>query len=252
VASKRRYRGFRGLDFFVKWSVGNWAELIALRFCREVLLERLRVTAFRYGYSSGRVPRSLEEFRAIEEERVELEKFGKRPNLLIYDLGFAKEHWGELEGLVRRPDDEVAPLVKEALAAVEVETSLWSAKHAAKRLSFTVKGEDVQPLLSWKEKFKIPVLVFQVFMDELHFALIDTVIREGKLRRYSKTGKATYTYPASPSTRLADIKKVRLEAKLEIDEKGALVVFPMLSGGRFTNLNESAIRQLGEILKAGR
>lgn len=38
---------------------------------------------------------------------------------------------------------------------------------------------------------------------------------------------------------------------MEFDEKGRLVVFPVISGGRFTNLNEGAIRRLGELLKMG-
>jgi NifB/MoaA-like Fe-S oxidoreductase len=143
VAAKRRGRP-RGLDFYVKWSAGNWAELVALRFCREALSEGLGVTAFRYGYSSGRIAHSLEEFREIEREKEELEKFGKRPNLLLYDQRFAEEHCRELEELVRRPDEEVAQLVGSALAAAEVEMSLWSVKRA-KKLCFTVKEEDFAP-----------------------------------------------------------------------------------------------------------
>lgn len=176
----------------MKWSAGNWAELVALRFCREVLSKRLEVTAFRYGYSSGRIARNLKEFREIEREKEELEKFGKRPNLLLYDQRFAEEHRRELEELVRRPDEEVAQLVGSALAAAEVEMSLWSVKRA-KKLSFTVKEEDVSPLKSWRKRFGIPVLVFQVFIDELHFAPLDTILSKGESRkdgprRSSRTG----------------------------------------------------------------
>lgn len=246
----RRPRMYRGTDFYVKWSLGNWAELIALRFCREVLSERLGVTAFRYGYSSGRVPRSLEEFEAIERERRELERFGKRPNLLVYDRGFAEEHWGELEEVVRRSDDEVYPLVSRALASIEVETSMWSVKSSTVKLSFTVKKEDVQPLQSWRSRFGIPVLVFQVFVDELHFAPLDAILEGGRLRKDRSTGKHTYLYPISDDSRLADIEGLEVEAKLELDEKGKIVVFPVISGGRFANLNESAISRLGELLRA--
>jgi hypothetical protein len=249
VAAKRRW-GPRGLDFYVKWSAGNWAELVALRFCREVLSEGLGVTAFRYGYSSGRIAHSLEEFREIEREKEELEKFGKRPNLLLYDQRFAEEHYRELEELVRRPDEEVAQLVGSALAAAEVEMSLWSVKRA-KKLSFTVKEEDVRPLQSWRDRFGIPILVFQVFMDELHFAPLDIILSEGESRKDRVTKKLTYWYPVTPESRLADIESVEVGARLEFDEKGKLVVFPAISGGKFTNLNEGAIRRLGELLKIG-
>jgi len=245
---KRRRGKPRGFDFYVKWSIGNWAELVALRFCREVLSEKLGVTAFRYGYSSGRIPRSLEEFEAIEREREELEKFGKRPNLLIYDRTFAEGRWGELEGIVKKPDDEIASLVHEALAAAEVETSLWSVKRA-KQLSFTVKEEDVQRLQNWRSRFGIPILVFQVFVDELHFAVLDAIVREGKLKRDRSTGKPTHFYPVTPDTRLADIEDVKVKAKLEFYENGKLVVFPVISGGKFVNINEGAIKRLSALLK---
>jgi hypothetical protein len=251
MTAKRR-GGPRGLDFYVKWSVGNWAELVALRFCREVLSERLGVTAFRYGYSSGRIVRNLKEFEEVERERRKLEKFGKRPNLLLYDRRFAEERRSELEELVRKPDDEVTQLVGSTLAAAEVEMSLWSVKRARKKLSFTVKQEDVAPLERWRNRFRIPIIVFQVFMDELHFAPLDTILREGKLREDRTTKKLTYWYPIMrEKSRLADIEDVEVEARLEFDEKGRLVVFPIISGGRFTNVNEDAIRRLGEMLKIG-
>jgi hypothetical protein len=89
-------------------------------------------------------------------------------------------------------------------------------------------------------------------MDELHFAPLDTILREGKLREDRTTKKLTYWYPIMrEKSRLADIEDVEVEARLEFDEKGRLVVFPIIGGGRFTNVNEDAIRRLGEMLKIG-
>lgn len=151
---------------------------------------------------------------------------------------------------MRRPDEKIAQLVGSALAAAEVEMSLRSVKRA-KRLSFTVKEEDVHPLQSWRKRFGIPILVFQVFIDELHFAPLDTILYKGESRKDRVTKKLTYWYPIAPESRLADIESVEVGARLEFDEKGRLVVFPVISGGRFTNLNEGAIRRLGELLKMG-
>jgi hypothetical protein len=212
----------------------------------------LGVTAFRYGYSSGRIVSNLKDFEEVERERRKLEKFGKRPNLLLYDRRFAEERRSELEELVRKPDEEVTQLVGSALVAAEVEMSLWSVKRARKKLSFTVKQEDVDPLERWRNRFRIPIIVFQVFMDELHFAPLDTILREGKLREDRTTKKLTYWYPIMrEKSRLADIEDVKVEARLEFDEKGRLVVFPVIYDGRFTNVNEDAIRRLGEMLKIG-
>ena len=115
-----------------------------------------------------------------------------------------------------------------------------------------MKQEDVDPLERWRNRFRIPIIVFQVFMDELHFAPLDTILREGKLREDRTTKKLTYWYPIMrEKSRLADIEDIEVEARLEFDEKGRLVVFPVIGGGRFTNVNEDAIRCLGEMLKIG-
>jgi len=115
-----------------------------------------------------------------------------------------------------------------------------------------VKEEDVQPLQNWRSVFGIPILVFQVFIDELHFAPLDTIVGEGKLREDKRTGKLTYFYPVTSGTRLADIEDVRVEAKLEFYENGKLVVFPVVSGGRFVDINEDATRRLSALLKSGK
>jgi len=82
---------------------------------KEILSKELNVQAYRYGYSAGRIPESLKEFEEIQEERRRLESFGKRPNFLLFDADFARAKDQELSQLMRRPDEEVKDLVREAV-----------------------------------------------------------------------------------------------------------------------------------------
>lgn len=239
----------RGFNFYLKWSMGNWAEEIVYSFCQTVLARELGVYAYRYGYSAGRIPEGPSELEEILQERSELERYGKRPNFLLFSQQFAKQRDQELSRLMRRPDEEVGDLVKEAVLALEVEHSIWSVKRATVRLSFTVKKEDVLPLNKWLQKFGVPIVVLQVFMDELHALPLEEIVGKGKLRRDPTTKKLTYFLQVSPRTRLADIENVYFDVKVEFDEKGKLIPFVMLRGGNLTNVDIEAIRRLATALK---
>lgn len=189
--------------------------------------------------------RILAEFKEILQERFELEKYGKRPNFLLFSRQFAEKHDSKLSQLMYRPDEEVEYLVNKAVLALEVEQSAWSVKRAERanlRLSFTVKEEDLQPLNEWLRKFEVPIGIFQVFVDELHASPLEKIVNKGKLRRDPTTKKPTYFFTISPQTRLTDIANIYFDAKVEFDEKGKLVPFVMLKGGTFTNVNTEAIR----------
>jgi len=238
----------RGVDFYLKWSIGNWAEEVVYKFCQDVLARELNVRVYRYGYSAGRIPESLTEFEEIQRERAQLERHGKRPNLLLFDVQVAEKHERELVQLMKQPNEKIEDLVKRAVLALEVEHSIWSAKRATRAgmpLSFTVKEEDVQPLRSWLERYGVPIVVFQVFLDELHACPLEEVVSKGTLRRDRITKKKTYFLPISPQTRLADIEGVYFDAKVEFDEKGKLIPFVMLKGGDFTNIDVENVHKLG-------
>jgi len=234
----------RGLDFYIKWSFGNWAEEITYKVCQEVLARELNIQVYRYGYSAGRIPKNLKEFEEIMREKNELERLGKRPNFLLFDLDFARAKERELSQIMRKPDEEIGDLVKEAVLGLEVEQSMWFVKRAKGPLSFTVKEEDVVRLRSWQERFGVPIVIFQVFLDEVHACPLDEVISGKKPRRDPETKKLTYFHPISKWTRLADIEGVNFEAKVEVDERGKLVPFVMLVGGELTNVNLEGVQRL--------
>jgi len=234
--------GPRRVDFYIKRSLGNWAEEIVNAFWSRVG-PQFGVVAYRYGYSAGRIPKNLSEFKEILKERSQLE-FGKRPNFLIFRRALS----GDVFQLMRKPDSEIEETVRNAVLAVETEFSAWYAKRTRRRLSFTVKEEDVEPLMQWQKKFSIEIVVFQVFMDELHMALLSDILNFGKVEKNRRIHKNIYKYPVSSDTRLADITNVSLECKVEIDE-GRIVPFIVPSGGEFANINPLALRRLEEILR---
>ncbi len=226
--------------------MGYWAEEITYKFGEEVLNPSFNLRVYRYGYSAGRIPESLDEFEEILKERERLE-YGKRPDFLIFKGEFADENHSVLSQLTRKPEDEIAPLVEEALAAIEVEQSAWSAKRARKAgttLSFTVKEEDLPRLREWAKEYDKKIIVFQVFLDELHGAFLDEVIRKGRKRQDSTTKKETYFLSVSEETRLADIENVSIEARAWFTEKGKLVPFVAFKGGYFRNVNKEALERL--------
>jgi len=226
--------------------MGNWAEEMTYEFGKDVLSPLFNLRVYRYGYSAGRIPENLSEFEEILEERERLE-YGKRPNFLVFEEEFADRSDPALSQLMRKSEDEVAPLVKEALAAIEVEQSMWSAKRArqaGKPLSFTVKEEDLPGLYEWRDRYGKEILVFQVFLDELHGTFLSEVTEKGRKRKDPTTRKDTYFLPVSEETRLADIKDMSIEAKAWFTEEGKLVPFVAFKGGSFDNINREALERL--------
>jgi len=231
------------LDFYIKWLQGNWAEEVVNAFWNRVG-PQFGVIAYRYGYSAGRIPKNLAEFIEILKERRQLE-FGKRPDFLIFRRTSLSE---DVSQLVRKPDSEIEETVRNAVLAVETEVSLWYVKQTKKQLNFTVKEEDVEPLIQWQKKFNIEIVVFQVFFDELHMALLSDILNFGKVEKNEMIRKKIYKYPKSSDTHLADITNVSLECKVET-HNGRVVSFVIPSGGEFININSYTLRRLEEILR---
>jgi len=94
------------------------------------------------------------------------------------------------------------------------------------------------------KRYGVPIVVFQVFLDELHACPLEEVMSRGKLRRDRTTRKETYFLPISTQTHLADIEGVYFDAKVEFDRKGKLIPFVTLKGGDFTNINIENLHKL--------
>lgn len=161
-------------EFLANRAMGDWAE----RSLGEALaraLEDLKVV--QYG-NTDRIAAGHPEFKSrylagLEETRL----YGKRPDLLLFPRTVSVK-----EDLSALGHKETCPLVKQAVAAVEVRSSKYEAlrymlvrkeqKEAGQAggrdtPSFTVKVEDLVIVYRWIEACRKPQTYCQVFFDSV-------------------------------------------------------------------------------------
>jgi hypothetical protein len=161
-------------EFLANRAMGDWAEQM-LSLAIQTALPEWKVA--RYG-STDKIAAGHPDFKArylagMEETR----QFGKRPDLLLFPATLAVA--GDLP---ERSHAETEPLVKQAVAAIEVRSSKFEAlKYIAARQkqrdsgnksgrdtpSFTVKVEDLVIVCRWLERHRIPQSYCQVFFDSV-------------------------------------------------------------------------------------
>jgi len=135
----------------------------------------------------------------LEETR----QFGKRPDLLLFPAAIAVN--GDLS---EQDHTETEPMVKQAVAAIEVRSSKFEAlKYMAVRQrqrdagdksgretpSFTVKVEDLVIVYRWLERYRVPQSYCQVFFDSvfaINFLNIFATIASGSSFKIEKPAKS--------------------------------------------------------------
>ncbi|MGO8701447.1 MAG: AccI family restriction endonuclease [Limisphaerales bacterium] len=176
-------------EFLANRAMGDWAEGMLSGALASALPEWVVV---RYG-NTDRIAAGHPEFKTryltgIDGTRV----FGKRPDLLLFPKAFAVER-----DLSERSYVETEPIVKQAVAAIEVRSSKFEAlKYMKVRQeqraaglasgretpSFTVKVEDLIIVYRWLERHRVPQSYCQVFFDSVfavNFLTIFTIIGSG-------------------------------------------------------------------------
>jgi len=121
-------RYLRGSDFLMRYSQGRWAEETVMR----AFGASAGFRAVGYGPSSvaPSEPREMEEyFEKLDKANV----VGKRPDLLLLRVADYSRVRSRLEEIGPQnvpflPDDELRFLLSRAVAAIEVENSLWVAR----------------------------------------------------------------------------------------------------------------------------
>lgn len=240
---KRRAPPPRGLDFFIRWSQGAWAEERVI----ETINRDSSLSAFHYGASRGD-PKSFEEFKGEWEAYQNAQaRMGKRPDVLIFERLLVPEldvkvHGG-LQSMTQRPDVELFGIPERSICGAEVETSFWKALTAESKgfpLSFTLKEEDVSGIRQWMRRTKKPILMVQVFLDSAWAIDLGGVIENVERRVVKaqvdyKTRKATYKIPLRQGVPFGSLEehpvpKLRV---LETD-RGQILPFPVFEGGKFT------------------
>jgi hypothetical protein len=161
-------------EFLANRAMGDWAERILAAAIRASRPE-WQVSHYGSAERMAAGDRGFREFYlgGLEEVR----KYGKRPDLLIFprDLDIPDD-------ISNLSFDQVDPLVRNSLAALEVRSSKFEAlKYMAVRAqekvagkssgrdvpSFTVKVEDLKIVYRWVERYSKPQAYVQVFFDSV-------------------------------------------------------------------------------------
>jgi len=143
-------RYLRGSDFLMRFSQGRWAEDIIVRTINAT--DDLR--AVRYGPSSV-APSEPREMELYFERLDRAGDIGKRPDLLILPGGDYEDIRSYLDeiGIANLPftaEQDLEFLLSRAIAAVEVENSLW----AAREMPDYGKGIPLIELIAKKRRFQ--------------------------------------------------------------------------------------------------
>jgi len=154
-------------EFLSNKEQGDWAEDIVRITLSECLIDH---NVVKYGKTDDIMAGDdgFEDFYNHYQD--ELDKIGKRPDLLILEKGITQKN-----DISSEDYDAHEQLVPNALMGWEVRSSTYlvnkykpSESATRKFLSFTVKFEDVLIVLKWIEKYNVPHYYTQVFFDSIY------------------------------------------------------------------------------------
>lgn len=165
-------------EFLTNREQGDWAERLVFSAINEV--EDL--VAVRYGKSDRLVAGEAGFKEFYESYQDELDRIGKRPDILVFRKRNYEREWGfDISDL---PEDEQMAIVPNAIAGLEIRSSSFlvekydlhlrqkaaSARKTTQRefLSFTPKVEDIMVAYKWIQTFDVPYFYFQVFFDKVY------------------------------------------------------------------------------------
>ncbi len=227
----------RGPDFTARWSEGAWAELKIIEAFNAVP----GIYAAQFGITDGTAFYSPTKMAARGLPVQNL--YGKRPDILVYRINdLSPLEYGLAGQLPSLPDGEVDHVVRKAIMAIESEFSPYMYQHRlqsyGKELSFTIKDEDLQPLLSWQTNFPVPLHIAQVYLDSsyiLPFATLVRGINDGSIKKQIERNynKPVYYPKMSVGVPMANFVELpQTSADTVLDEYGKYTAFRLVTGGK--------------------
>ena len=176
-------------EFLTNREQGDWAERLVLSAINKV--KNKHFVAVQYGKSDRLVAgeAGFEEF--YESYQDELDRIGKRPDILVFGIGDYKPEWNF--NISNLSEDEQMAIVPNAIAGLEIRSSSFlvdkydlhlqqkaaSAKKTTQRefLSFTPKVEDMMVVYKWIQTFNVPHFYFQVFFDRVYGISFENILK---------------------------------------------------------------------------
>jgi hypothetical protein len=177
-------------EFLANRAMGDWAENLIIN---QINSDK-KYLALRYG-SEETISAGEEGFKEFYISlKKEVLKFGKRPDLLIYNKDYSKE-----KNLSSLNTIDAKKYVEECLTSIEVRSSKFESeiyknvrlkeKKEGKSVSrtslgFTVKVEDLKIVYRWIKNHNKPQSYFQVFFDKVYginfTKILDLIISKNK------------------------------------------------------------------------
>ena len=155
-------------DFLTHSEQGDWAEML---FFNSLKTSNLPYIPVRYGKSDKIIAGDSNFKTFYSSYQDELDRIGKRPDILLFKPADYQEKWGDDIGQFSQT--ELESIVPKAIAGFEVRSSAYLVmKFVSKKerpfLSFTPKVEDLLVVLKWIEIFGVPHFYVQIFFDSIY------------------------------------------------------------------------------------
>lgn len=154
-------------NFLTNREQGDWAERIVKDTVSDFLTD---FDVVKYGKTDDIMAGDDNFADFYGQYQDELDKIGKRPDILIFEKGITKKDDISLESY-----DEHKKIVPLASLGWEIRSSSYLAnkykpsENAARQfLSFTVKVEDILIVLKWITTYNVPHYYVQVFFDSVY------------------------------------------------------------------------------------
>lgn len=249
-------------EFLANRAMGDWAELRLSEALARIFPE-WKVS--QYG-DTNRIAAGHPEFRTtyltgLDQTR----RYGKRPDLLLFPAGAAVA-----ADLSTVSHSECDPLLRQAIAAIEVRSSKFEAltymavrkrqresgrSSGREAPSFTVKVEDLVIVYRWLERHPVPESYCQVFFDSvfaINFLNIFAIVASGSgftIETPEKSQeKATIMIPITSGKQIGHATEMpTFEAEHRVTQLGRHDAYVVPCGGGF-QLDATITR---EVLLAG-
>ncbi len=236
-------------NFLGNRALGDWAESTLADLISVGMKE---FESIQYG-DSNEIAAGDEGFKEYYLGQLEATRvFGKRPDLLVYPSGTCPVE-GTFLGV---PVADTEAIASSARVAVEVRSSKFKAlkymrvradeKLAGKKVdrdcpSFTVKVEDLIIVYRWMERFRVPQIYAQVFLDSIfsiNFLDIFEIIGSGgdfKIEKPKQSQeKATIMIPITRGCQIANcVEPPGFRTEIRETRLGRIDAFVAPTGGKF-------------------
>ena len=169
-------------------------------------------------------------------------RHGKRPDILVFrKADLSDNSLKSVNELLFQSDEDAEPLARSAILAIESEFSPYAYNHRlaeyGKELSFTIKDEDLAPLVKWQEHFEVPLGIVQCYLDSTYFLPFATLIAgiaDKSIRKKIEPAynKLVYYPPMSKGIMFGEFSEApKIAAEVILDKYGKYTAIRKVAGG---------------------